>query len=341
MIDLRSDTVTVPTEEMRKFMMLSDVGDDVYGEDKASKQLESMSAEMFGKESALFIPTGTMGNQLAVMTHCQRGQELCCDDDAHVYYLERGGAAVMAGVQIRTMVASKGIVTPEILEEYWRGEDIHYPVAKLVWVENTHNRSGGTVYPLEVLKKIQKWSNDKKMVTHMDGARIFNASIASNIPVNEIASTVDTVMFCISKGLGAPVGSLLLGEKEYIAEARRWRKMMGGGMRQVGFLASAGIYALNNHIQRLSEDHDFAKEIAKELSLLGYILPSGNPETNIVMVEVPASYETAKLFTAKLKEKGLLVNSFGARVIRIVTHQNVNSDRIGEITKIFKEVQEG
>lgn len=340
-IDLRSDTVTRPIEEMRKVMASAEVGDDVYGEDSSINYLEEMSAELFGKEAALFIPTGTMGNQLAVLTHCARQDEILCEENSHVFYLECGGAAVMAGVQIRTMAASRGIVTPEILDNYWRGDDIHYAPTRLVWVENTHNRAGGIVYPLETLKAVQKWSKEKSLHTHMDGARIFNASIASETPLAEIASTVDSVMFCISKGLGAPVGSLLVGPKDFIASARNWRKMLGGGMRQAGILAAAGIYALNHRIARLSDDHHFAKELAKKLSDLGYELPTGMPETNILMVNAPEKYKDDKEFTEKLKDHGVLASAFGKRVVRLTTHQDVSISQLPAIVEVFKKVQEG
>lgn len=340
-IDLRSDTVTRPIEEMRKVMASAEVGDDVYGEDSSINYLEKMSAELFGKEAAVFIPTGTMGNQLAVLTHCERRDEILCEESSHVFYLECGGAAVMAGVQIRTMSAKRGIVTPEVLDRYWRGGDIHYTPTRLVWVENTHNRAGGIVYPLETLKAVQKWAKEKSLNTHMDGARIFNASIASEVPVAEIASTVDSVMFCISKGLGAPVGSLLVGTRDFIASARNWRKMLGGGMRQAGILATAGIYALNHRVARLSEDHYFAKELANKLFALGYELPTGMPETNILMINAPTKYKDDKEFTEKLKENGVLVSPFGKKVVRLTTHQDLSISQLPDIVEVFKKVQEG
>lgn len=339
-VDLRSDTLTKPIDEMRKVMAVAEVGDDVYGEDPTVAHLEAKSAELCGKEAALFVPTGTMGNQLAVLAHCQLRNELLCEENSHVFYLECGGAAVMAGVQIRTMIADRGFLTAAKLDEYWRGDDLHYPTSRLVWVENTHNRAGGTVYPLETLKEVQEWTKNKGLVSHMDGARIFNAAIASGNSVAEIASTVDSLMFCISKGLGAPVGSLLVGTKDFIESARHWRKMMGGGMRQAGFLAAAGIYAMDHRVERLAEDHHFAKEIAKNLQGIGYDLPSGMPETNILMVKAPAIYENDKIFVEKLKEKGILANAFGKGVVRLVTHQDVSMDTMPKIVEAFKQLQE-
>ena len=339
-IDLRSDTVTKPIEEMRQAMAAAEVGDDVYGEDPSVIKLEQMAAEITGKEAGLFVPTGTMGNQLAVLTHCGRREELICQDNSHIYCYECGGAAVLAGVQIRPIPAARGILTPEILESHWDGDDIHVPVSRLIWVENTHNRSGGTIFPLETLKEVQKWSKEKGLKTHMDGARIFNASVASGVSVREYAATVDSMMFCISKGLGAPVGSVLVGDKEFIKSARRWRKMLGGGMRQAGILAAAGIYALTHRVERLAEDHRFAKELAMELQKIGYELPTGLPETNIVMVQAPKSYPSDTAFTAKLKEEGIIASAFGQRVIRLTTHQNVSIDLLPNIIEVFKKVQE-
>ena len=339
-IDLRSDTVTKPTEEMRKVMATAEVGDDVYREDMTVLKLEAMAAEVTGKQAGLFVPTGTMGNQLAVLAHCERRDELICQDNSHIYCYECGGAAVLAGVQIRPIPAARGILTPEILENHWNGDDIHVPVSRLIWVENTHNRSGGTIFPLETLKEVQTWSKEKGLKTHMDGARIFNASVASGVSVKDYASTVDTMMFCISKGLGAPIGSLVVGDEEFINSARRWRKMLGGGMRQAGILAAAGIYALTHRVERLVEDHGFAKELAIELEKIGYELPAGLPETNIVMVQAPIGYASAATFTAKLKEEGIIVSAFGQRVIRLTTHPDVSIDLLPKIIEVFKKVQE-
>lgn len=339
-IDLRSDTVTKPIEEMRKVMAAAEVGDDVYGEDTTIIKLEQMAAEITGKEAGLFVPTGTMGNQLAVLTHCGRREELLCQDNSHIYCYECGGAAVMAGVQIRPIPAARGILTPEILDNHWEEDDIHVPVSRLIWVENTHNRSGGTIYPVETLGEVQKWSKARGLSTHMDGARVFNASVASGVPVKDYASTVDSMMFCLSKGLGAPVGSVLVGNKDFIQSARRWRKMLGGGMRQAGILAAAGVYALTHRVNRLAEDHHFAKELAKELAKIGYELPSGMPETNIIMVQTPKGYANESAFTAKLKEEGIIASAFGQGMVRLTTHQDVSIDLLPKIIEVFKKVQE-
>lgn len=339
-IDLRSDTVTKPTDEMRKIMAHAEVGDDVYREDSSILKLEAMSAEMMGKEAALFVPSGTMGNQLAVLSHCARGEELICEADSHVFYLEKGAAAVLAGVQIRPLPPNQGLVTAEELDKSWRGSDIHYPEARLVWVENTHNRAGGVAYPMETLHEVKKWAENKHLATHMDGARIFNAALALGVPVKEIAETVDTVMFCISKGLGCPVGSLLVGSKDFIERSRQWRKMLGGGMRQAGILAAAGIYALENRMNRLQEDHDFAKELSAELLKIGYTLPAGVAQTNILMVESPEGFENAQTFTEALKKEGILASAFGPKVIRLVTHQDVSIKSLPTIMEVFKKLQE-
>lgn len=339
-IDLRSDTVTQPDEAMRQVMAKAPVGDDVYGEDPTVSKLESLGAEIMGKEAALFVPSGTMGNQLAILTHCQRGDEILCEAKSHIFYYECGGAAVLAGVQPRCIPTERGLLTVDQLEENWRGPNIHFPPTKLICVENTHNLYGGTVYTQETLKSIKKWATEKKVPVHMDGARIFNAAVANQVGVREITQHVDTLMFCISKGLGAPIGSLLVGSKEWIEEARRWRKMLGGGMRQAGIVAAAGIFALNERVDRLAEDHYLARSISEELVKLGYELPFGLPETNIFMVKKPANLIDENDFAQKLKEQNILVNPFGKDTIRLVTHCNVSINQLPEIVKVFKELQE-
>ena len=339
-IDLRSDTVTQPDEAMRQVMAKAPVGDDVYGEDPTVNKLEALSADIMGKEAALFVPSGTMGNQLAILTHCRRGDEILCEAKSHIFYYECGGAAVLAGVQPHCIPTERGLLSVEQLEENWRGSNIHFPPTKLICVENTHNLYGGTVYAQETLKSIKKWATEKSVPIHMDGARVFNAAVANQIPVGEIAQHVDTLMFCISKGLGAPIGSLLVGPKDWIQEARRWRKMLGGGMRQAGIVAAAGIVALNERVKRLAEDHHLARSISEELVKLGYELPFGLPETNIFMVKKPANLIDENDFAQKLKEQNILVNPFGKDTIRLVTHCNVSISQLPEIVKVFKELQE-
>lgn len=339
-IDLRSDTVTKPTDEMRKRMAYAEVGDDVYREDSSILELEALSAEMTGKEAALFIPTGTMGNQLAVLSHCARGEELLCEADSHVFYYEKAAAAVIGGVQIRPLPPNQGLVTVEELEKSWRGSDIHFPDSRLVWVENTHNRAGGVVYPMETLRQIKKWSEEKGLLVHMDGARVFNAALALGVSVKEVAEPVDSMMFCISKGLGCPVGSLLVGSSEFIERSRQWRKMLGGGMRQAGILAAAGIYALKERVHRLQEDHDFAKELSVQLLDAGYVLPTGIAETNILMVESPKGYANEQAFLDALEKEGILAGAFGPQIIRLVTHQDAPIQLLPRIVEVFKKLQE-
>ena len=271
-IDLRSDTVTLPTAQMREAMYRAEVGDDVYGEDPTLIELEALGARMTGKEAGLFVTSGTMGNQVAVLTHTQRGDEVICEAESHIFYSEVAGLAVLSGVQARTVPSIKGILSAETIEAAIRPQDIHQPKTTLICLENSHNRAGGTCYSLDSLAAIRKMADRRKLPVHMDGARLFNAALAQGVTVDKIAQYADTVQFCLSKGLCAPVGSLLVGPADFIARARRYRKMLGGGLRQAGILAAAGIVALQNMTDRLAEDHANAAQLAEAVASAGFAI---------------------------------------------------------------------
>lgn len=331
MIDLRSDTVTKPTLEMREAMYRAEVGDDVYGEDPTITELESLGARMTGKEAGLFVTSGTMGNQVAVMTHTRRGDEIICDAEAHIFYSEVAGLAVLSGVQARTIPAVKGILSAETIEAAIRTEDIHQPSTSLICLEDTHNRAGGTCYPLDTLAAIRKVADRRKIPVHIDGARLFNAAVALGVPVDKITQYADTVQFCLSKGLCAPVGTIITGRSDFIAKARKYRKMLGGGMRQAGILAAAGIVGLTSMVDRLSEDHENARQLAEELASAGFSIDLSTVQTNIVMVDVSRMGVKAADFAAKLKKAGVLASVFGEYRIRMVTHHGITAVEIGTV----------
>lgn len=325
LIDLRSDTVTVPTPEMRKAMYEAEVGDDVYGEDPTINRLEERAAQMLGKEAGLFVVSGTMGNLVAILTHTRPGNEIILEAESHIFYYEVGGCAALGGVMVRTVAGERGAIAPGKLEEVIRGPDIHSPPTGLIALENTHNRAGGAVIPLENIKAVREVAGRYGIPMHLDGARIFNAATALGVPAAEIASYFDSVMFCLSKGLAAPVGSLLVGSKEWIARARKWRKMVGGGMRQAGILAAAGIVALEQMVDRLAEDHANAKYLAAGLAeISGLKINPEEVETNIVRLDVAGTGMTGEEFCAELKLRGILASPFGPTIVRLVTHKDVS-----------------
>ena len=330
-IDLRSDTVTKPTPEMREAMYRAEVGDDVYGEDPTITELEALGARMTGKEAGLFVTSGTMGNQVAVMTHTRRGDEIICDSEAHIFYSEVAGLAVLSGVQARTIPAVKGILSAETIEAAIRTEDIHQPSTSLICLEDTHNRAGGTCYPLDTLAAIRKVADRRKIPVHIDGARLFNAAVALGVPVDKITQYADSVQFCLSKGLCAPVGTIITGRSDFIAKARKYRKMLGGGMRQAGILAAAGIVGLTSMVDRLSEDHENARQLAEELASAGFSIDLSTVQTNIVMVDVSRMGVKAADFAAKLKKAGVLASVFGEYRIRMVTHHGITAVEIGTV----------
>jgi threonine aldolase len=343
-IDLRSDTVTHPTQEMRKAMFEAEVGDDVYGEDPTVNRLEALAARKLGKEAALFTVSGTMSNLIAVLTHTHHGDEIILGSEAHIFWYEVGGAAALGGVMTHTIPNdNRGRLNPGDVEQAIRGKNIHYPVTTLLCLENTHNRCGGAVLTPKYTLKICGLAHKQGLKVHLDGARIFNAAIALGVPASVLAKDVDSVSFCLSKGLSAPVGSVLCGSKEFIERARKVRKMLGGGMRQAGVIAAAGIVALETMIDRLAYDHVNAKRLAKGLSRIkGITLAQGKVETNIVMFDLSPELSVTK-FTSGLAKKGVKVGSRGGNLFRAVTHRMVSAKDIDEaltrIETICKKLQ--
>ena len=325
-IDLISDTVTKPTKGMLDAMIHANVGDDVFKMDPATNELQEKAAKLFGMEDALFFPSGTMANQAAIKLHTQPGDKLICDKYAHVYNYEGGGAAFNAGVTCKLIDGDRGMFTVEQLKEAVAGRsDIHVPFTSLVCIENTTNKGGGACWNFSELEKLQKVSKENNLAFHLDGARLFNALVAKNETPKQYGALFDTISICLSKGLGAPIGSILLGSKEYIARALRIRKLFGGAMRQVGFLASAGIYALDNHVERLAEDHKKAKEIGALLSNTTYVTKIEPIETNIVIFYVDDKIG-ADNFIEKMKNKNILLTPMGEGRIRIVTHLDYTNE---------------
>ena len=325
MIDLRSDTVTRPTTGMRAAMMEAEVGDDVYGEDPTVNRLEARVAELLGKEAALFTPSGCMANQLAVRAHCRPGDELLCESTAHVVLWEAGGAATLWGVTTRTLDGHFGRLSLDQLDGKLNPDDMHSPPTRLVWLENTHNRGGGTIQSLESIAAITAWAREHGVATHLDGARLWNAAVATGTPMGEYAQHFDTVSVCFSKGLGAPVGSALAGTATQIAGARRARKLLGGAMRQVGFLAAACLYALDHHVERLADDHANARLLADAVRASPHLTLAPDPvETNVVWAEVRPELGTAQQVAARLKREGVLVAALGKQLVRMVTHHDAS-----------------
>lgn len=334
-IDLRSDTVTQPTPEMRQAMGLASVGDDVYGEDMTVRELEERGAELTGKEAGLFVSSGTMGNLVAVLTATERGDEIIMEDQMHMFWYEVAGIAALAGVQIRALPGRRGAVTVEQLQGAVREEDIHFPRTSMFCMENTHNRAGGTVMPLEVMRALASAAREAGLWVHTDGARIFNAATCLGVEAKELGACTDSMMFCLSKGLAAPVGSLLVGPRGFIRRARKYRKMVGGGMRQAGVLAAAGLIALNEMRLRLAEDHENARRLAEGLAELGAELDLDTVETNIIRFSVPL---WAQDFVSQLKARGILANAQGAHSIRFVTHYQVSRQDVDKVLKAVSEI---
>lgn len=330
-IDLISDTVTRPTNSMLDAMMSADVGDDVFKSDPTVNKLQEMAASLFGMEDALFFPSGTMANQTAIKLHTQPGDKLFCDKWAHVYNYEGGGAAFNSGVSCKLIDGDRGMFTAEQLKVASAGRaDIHVPYSRLVCVENTTNKGGGACWEFEELKKIKQVCIDNNLDYHLDGARLFNALVAKNETPKQYGELFDTISICLSKGLGAPVGSILLGTKELIAKALRIRKLFGGAMRQVGFIAAAGIYALENNIERLADDHKKAKDIEQVLNTLSYIKKVEPVETNIIIFYVK-DHLNADDFISKMEEKNILLTPMGDGKIRIVTHLDFTDNMLEKL----------
>lgn len=330
-IDLRSDTVTHPTDEMRRAMYEAEVGDDVFREDPTINRLEELAAHMLGKEAALFTPSGTMSNVIAILTHTRPGDEILLGSEAHMLWNEVGGASTLGGVVMRTLPNDdSGRIEPNAVEAAIRPENIHYPPTTLLCLENTHNRCSGAVLTAEFTSALAQLAHQHGLRVHLDGARIFNAAVALDIPAGELAAPADSVCFCISKGLSAPVGSLLCGNSEFVERARKWRKMVGGGMRQAGVIAAAGIVALQTMVSRLAEDHANAKRLAHGLARIpGITVHPESIQTNIVMFEPPTTL-TAPEFLQRMAAQGVKFTYPGGRRVRAVTHRMVGNGDIDE-----------
>lgn len=333
MIDLRSDTVTRPTEEMRRAMAEAPVGDDVFGEDPTVNRLEEYVAELLGKEAAIYAPSGTMTNQIGLHVGAGRGEEVLLHEGAHIFNYEGGAPALISSVQIRTLPGERGTISPETLRRSLRPENVHYPRQTLLCLENTHNLAGGTVFPLEDFAAVAAEAHGLGLKVHLDGARLFNAQAAIGTPAREWCRHADTVSVCSSKGLGAPVGSLLAGDEASIREARRARKAFGGGMRQAGIIAAASLYAFEHNIDRLAEDHERARALADDLSRAGYTVQP--PQTNIVLVEVG----DVEAFLRALVAEGVLATPWTATSIRLCTHLDVTDQDVHDTIQAATRVR--
>lgn len=336
MIDLRSDTVTKPTPEMLDAMFSAKVGDDVFGEDPAINELESYAASIFGMEDALFAPSGTMTNQIAIKVHTVPGDEVVCSYESHIYRYEGGGIALNSGASARLIPGASGLLTAEqVAREINDPENVHLPITKLVSLENTSNRGGGLCYDFSEIEKIGKVSRDNGLMFHLDGARIFNAIVKNNEDPKAYGREFDSISVCLSKGLGAPVGSVLIGDKAFIKQARRVRKVFGGGMRQAGYIAAAGLYALKNNVERLAEDHQRASQIAASAEKCSFVESVITPETNIVVFHLKSDITNTE-FLEKLKTKGVLGIDFGPGRIRLTTHLNLSDSDVNQVCEVLE-----
>jgi threonine aldolase len=338
-IDLRSDTVTKPTPEMREAMAEAEVGDDVYRDDPTVNRLEELAAEMLGKEASLFVPSGTMGNLIALLGHCQRGHEVIVGNQSHIYLNEAGGMAALGGIQ-PCPVHNQPDGTLALLDilDSIRTEDVHHPVTRLICLENTQNICGGVPLTPEYTRQVGALARQKDLALHIDGARIFNAAAAQSVAVRELVEPADSVMFCLSKGLAAPIGSMLVGTKRFIARARHIRKMLGGGMRQVGVVAAAGIISLERMTKRLSDDHARARKLAEGLRQVnGLVVDSNSPYTNMVYLNLADDVQTtAQQVTQKMKDLGVLVDPENARRFRLVTHYWIDDPAVEKTVAAFQ-----
>ena len=337
-IDLRSDTVAMPSPEMRQAMVTAPLGDDVFGDDPTTNKLLEVAAARMGKAAAMFVPSGTMGNLIGIAVSARSGEELIADADSHAFYYETAGAAAVCGVQIRPVPTDAGVMSPRQVEEAVRPrDDPHEPITSAITFENTHNRHGGIVWPLADLRAASDAAHSQGLRVHLDGARIFNAAVALGVGAAEIAACAETVTFCLSKGLACPVGSIFCGSEEDVEQARRWRKRLGGGMRQVGVLAAAGLIALDHMVDRLAEDHAHARTLAEGLAELpGVKCDQGRVQTNLVYFDLETM--PAPAFTDECARRGLLGGAVGPRGMRFVTHYGVDSEDVQSALKICEEV---
>ena len=343
-VDLRSDTVTRPTPEMREAMAEAEVGDDVYRDDPTVNRLEELASEMLGKEAALFVPSGTMGNLIALLVHCQRGHEVIVGNQSHIYLNEAGGMSALGGIQpcpVRNQ--PDGTLALDDIRTSIRTEDVHHPITRLICLENTQNICGGVPLTPEYTRQVGEIARRNELSLHIDGARIFNSAAAQNVPVRELVEPADSVMFCLSKGLAAPIGSMLAGTNQFIRRARHVRKMLGGGMRQVGVVAAAGIISLEKMTKRLGDDHTRAKKLADGLGQVdGLVVDSSSPYTNMVYLNLADDVQTdAQQVTQKMKDLGVLVDPENARRFRLVTHYMIDDPAVEKTVAGFQKALNG
>jgi threonine aldolase len=337
-IDLRSDTVTRPTAAMRAAMVAANVGDDVFGEDPTVRELEDRVAGLLGKEAALFVPSGTMGNQLGVRVHCQAGDEFLCESNCHIICYEQGAYAQLFGIAAQTIDGDHGVLHVEQLMNRVRPDNDHCVRTRLVCLENTHNRGAGRIQPYDTVAEICGWAGEAGLARHLDGARLFNAVVATGISAADWASHFDTVSVCFSKGLGAPIGSALCGPAHLIRQARRLRKALGGGWRQAGIIAAGALYALDHHIDRLAEDHANARLLAETIrNTPGLTLDPESVDTNIVIFELDPDLGTAAAFCARLRDEGVWMNAIAPQRIRAVTHLDVSREQVKHAAAVIHE----
>jgi threonine aldolase len=339
-IDLRSDTVTLPTPAMREAMYEAELGDDVMGEDPTVNRLEALAAEKVGKEAALFVPSGTMGNLVSILAHCQRGDEMIVGDQAHVFVFEVGAASVLGGLQVHLVPNEpSGMLESQNVLDAIRGENVHFPSTGLVCLENSHNKCGGWALTVDQMDSVCLPVKDRGIPVHLDGARVFNAAVALGVDVKELTRNVDSVMFCLSKGLCAPVGSMVAGSEEFISRARKNRKMVGGGMRQAGVVAAAGIVALNEMVDRLAEDHNNARLLAEGLmGVDGLRIEEHGIRTNMTFLNLVADWITPPELLQALGAQGVKVSDYGKGVFRAVTHHGIEEEDIQQALKAFRLV---
>ena len=338
-IDLRSDTVTKPTPAMRQAMLVAEVGDDVFGEDPTVNRLQEKVAALVGKEAALFVPSGTMGNQLCLKALSSPGDEVICEQGAHFLHYEGGALAMLSGVQPRPLPGKLGVLSAEQIEEAIRPGIYYYPRTRIIALENTHNLAGGVIFPLAEIRRIHEVAQRHNLKMHLDGARLWNACIASGIAPHEYARYFDSVSVCLSKGLGAPVGSVVAGSADFVAQGRRLRKIFGGGMRQAGILAAAGIYALDHHLERLAEDHANARVLAKGLQEIdGMQIDLDSVQTNIVIMDIGRVGMSPAAAVEQLAREGVLVVPFGKSTLRAVTHLDVDQQQVRKAIAIFRKI---
>jgi threonine aldolase len=337
--DFRSDTLTKPTKEMRQVMMEAEVGDDVFGEDPTINRLQEMMAELTGKEVALFVVSGTQGNEVCVSALTEPGKEIIVGKESHIFNYECGGPALLSGVQMYPVNENNGVITLEQIQAAVRHEDVHYPQTNLICLENTHNRAGGVILPLENIQKISEFAKNNDLKIHLDGARLWNASVETRISLKEYCQYFDSVSLCFSKGLGAPVGSIVVGDKKLIHRVHYYRKVFGGGMRQAGILAAACIYAVENHFERLKEDHQRAKRFAEAISKIPVIkVDLETIQTNIVIFDVDIPGFVAEDFLAKLQENGVLMLEIDPNRIRAVTHLDLTDEDLEKAVEVLSNL---